>query len=282
MTYKLLDDGSVVPGFVMLSKSGEIDSGIGGSVSTLQQDMLSHPGYYPAAKQFRIFSTRINIGNAKEDLWDGPTDRYVFPVAEQQMRVISSNAADSSAGTGARKLLIEYLDSSFNELYEVIVLNGTTPVLTSATNIFRINRVRSIEVGTNGYPVGNISLQNTAGNVTYAYQAVGKNIASQCAVTVPQNKNAYISWWSVSSGAATSGHITDVGIFSTVVDGVKYPGVFTCDRAVMLQDQAICASLQIPIMYPPGTDVLITAISDASAANATAFCEIDGWLEQIS
>jgi hypothetical protein len=93
---------------------------------------------------------------------------YTEPSSAQQMRLVSSSASDSSAGTGARTVRITYYDGSLNgPLTETVTMNGTTPVNTVATNIRFIERLDAITVGSNGTNVGTISIQNTGGGTTF-------------------------------------------------------------------------------------------------------------------
>lgn len=90
---------------------------------------------------------------------------YTQPASQAQRSVSSANANDSSAGTGARTIMIEYYDNTgVGPLFETITMNGTTPVNTVATNIRFIERIKVVTVGSTGSNVGIITLFNaTAG-----------------------------------------------------------------------------------------------------------------------
>lgn len=86
----------------------------------------------------------------------------------QQAQVQSTSTTDSSAGVGVQKVLITYLDSSWVLNTEVVTTNGTTPVLTVATNLLRIEDFEAFQVGTNGTAQGTITLTNIGNTSTFA------------------------------------------------------------------------------------------------------------------
>ena len=62
------------------------------------------------------------------------------------MKLASTSANDTAAGTGIRKVRIHYLDADHVPHEEVVTLNGLTAVNTVATDIYRINRLHADEV----------------------------------------------------------------------------------------------------------------------------------------
>lgn len=102
---------------------------------------------------------------------------YTEPASAMQMEVVSSNANDSSAGTGTRTVRLTYYDGSMNgPLTEDITLNGTTAVATAATNIRFIEKMETLTVGSNGTNVGTISLREVDDSPVYATIAASDGI----------------------------------------------------------------------------------------------------------
>lgn len=149
----------------------------------------------------KILGRCSDVDNVLRDAWDGPTPVYVFPTVAQQMQIVSTNANDTVAGTGLRRVRVYYLDTNYVEREEFINLNGTTPVLTVATNILRVNKVHAVAVGSNGLAVGTVSLQAVGGAVTYSAIPAGRNFARQAIYTVPAGKKLQILQWQTSSGS---------------------------------------------------------------------------------
>ena len=93
---------------------------------------------------------------------------YTEPSVGAQRSVASSNANDTSAGTGARTIRITYYTLTAGVVAgpftEDKTLNGTTPVNTTATNICFIEKIEVLTVGSTGSNVGIITLYgSTAG-----------------------------------------------------------------------------------------------------------------------
>jgi len=246
----------------------------------LQQDLIDNANSGQPGRSFGyVFGHRSAVNNALCDLWDGPTCTYVFPAAAQQMAFVSSSAADTLAGTGVQKMHIHYLDANYAMQQETVSMNGVTPVPTAATNILRINSSHTWQVGTGGTSAGNISLTNLAGTVTYAYMNVGQNTARQAIYTVPAGRNGYISHWQAGSGAVSGTHFTPVYMRATAHAGVLIPGVFLVVDEIATLNNSLGVTLPIPIRVPPMTDVKMSAISDASNADAQVMGAIMGWFE---
>jgi hypothetical protein len=118
---------------------------------------------------------------------------YSFPSSASQMTVSSDDANDTSAGSGARSVLITYLDASYENQTELVTLNGTTAVNTVATNILRI---QNIVVATGATNAGKIYIGT--GTVTggvpaniYDMIPVGRSASNSAFFTVPSGYTAF-------------------------------------------------------------------------------------------
>jgi hypothetical protein len=77
---------------------------------------------------------------------------YSYLTAATVLKVSSSSVNDTSAGTGARTVELSGLDADYNEISELVTLNGQTPVNT--TKLFlRINRMVVRSAGSGGVQV---------------------------------------------------------------------------------------------------------------------------------
>lgn len=81
------------------------------------------------------------------------------------LKIASTNTNDTSAGTGLRRLTISGLNSNWDEISELITLNGQNPVVTSAS-FLRINSLFAEEVGSAGRNLGDIFVSNNADTFT--------------------------------------------------------------------------------------------------------------------
>lgn len=133
---------------------------------------------------------------------------YVEQSNAVQRSIVSSNAADSSTGTGCRTAKITYYDSSGNgPFFEIITLNGTTAVNTTNSNIRFIESIEVVTVGSNGTNVGIISLKaSTSGaGATIGSIAAGDNITFWSHHYVPNGKTCYVTGLSVGHNGTTVG-----------------------------------------------------------------------------
>jgi len=97
------------------------------------------------------------------------------PATAQQMQIVSTSANDTAAGIGIQQITITYLTAPFpintlepfKKKTEVINMNGVAPVLTNATDIYRIDRFIPTRVGSTGVAMGTISLQSVGGAITF-------------------------------------------------------------------------------------------------------------------
>ena len=271
-------DGTIAQGVVMLSGDG----GIACPVPFMQQDLIGNINTpYPNTLRFHAFGKNTNVDNASVDLWQGPTGRYVFPLVPQQMRIVSSSANDASNGTGAQMVMIDYLDSNYDMQTEIVATNGVTPVLTAAKNILRINNLHVAKIGTvNGASAGSISLQNTAGSITYGYIASGNNSSRSGIQTIPNGYTGYISQWQQSSGTGSGSHFCQVSLQATCLNGELFPGVFVTQDEQGSLNNGTVVTLPIPIPIPATADVRLSAISDTGSASATVMGAIMGWFQK--
>lgn len=131
---------------------------------------------------------------AYESIWEG-SNAYPWQTVADQLEVLSSSANDTSAGTGARTVELEGLDSSWNLLTETLTMNGTTAVTTTAS-FLRIFRARVVTAGTSLRNEGDITIRDQDTSTTRALITNGPTSSfgqSLMAVyTIPAGKTGYV------------------------------------------------------------------------------------------
>ncbi len=128
---------------------------------------------------------------AEEDLWT-PGGKLVFLTAADTLDLVSTSAADTAAGAGARSVTIEGLDTNLDPLFETIPLNGTTPVTT--VNSFRRTLNAFVKtVGTYGVAnTGAITITDTTGSSTQALIDAGQGVTQMSHYTIANAKRGFI------------------------------------------------------------------------------------------
>jgi hypothetical protein len=116
----------------------------------------------------------LSAGGAWSDIWEGGADTIPEPSqAGQQVQVRSSNAGDTLLGAGAQAVRIDYLNSDNELLSEEIDLDGSTPVLSVATNITDIIDFFNISVGSNEVSLGDVDITDV-GNTALIYNRIAE------------------------------------------------------------------------------------------------------------
>lgn len=94
----------------------------------------------------------------------------------EQVRIVSTSVDDDSSpsGTGAQKVILTYFNNSWTLKSEVIDLDGTTPVDTVNTDIFRIECFEIFKVGSGQSAAGTITVKSLDSVNLFAQIDTGK------------------------------------------------------------------------------------------------------------
>lgn len=151
-----------------------------------------------------IFGFNPDVDSAAEEaIWPvgGLIPYLASPVI---MTVSSSSANDTSAGTGARTVLIRGINNNGEEATETVTLNGQTAVTTTKTYTF-IQQVTVLTAGSGNANAGTIYVGTgtvTAGVPAVPYNAisVGDNNSLTGAWTCPTGYTGYVTFGQIASG----------------------------------------------------------------------------------
>ena len=225
----------------------------------------------PYHKAIFKFGFNPDVNGTEETIWNAG-GIYAYPAAAIQMKVSSSSTNDTSAGTGARTVVVSGLDQNWNEASETVSLNGQTEVLTTTTFI-RVNRAYVATVGSGGTAAGNIYVGT--GTVTtgvpatiYAKITLGDNQTLMAVWTVPAGYTGYILKGNVGTGTAN----TNQYIVARLVQR-PFGGVFRTAAKVTIQTGEIAFNFEVPVAFSEKTDIEARAYS--SGSNNLVFADFE-------
>jgi hypothetical protein len=126
-----------------------------------------------------------------------PVGNLSYPAAALQMTVSSADADDTSAGTGARTVLITGLDANYAVISETVTMNGQTAV-TTTNSFLRINSMLVTTAGTSLANEGIIYIGTgtvTSGVPATIYNVIsaGFNNATSSQYTIPAGYTGYLA-----------------------------------------------------------------------------------------
>ncbi|MEE8207795.1 MAG: hypothetical protein V3T88_02380 [Nitrosomonadaceae bacterium] len=142
-------------------------------------------------------SANTDIGLTEEDV-DDDGGTFVDLTSAQSLEILSSDAADASAGTGARTVQIETLDANHVTVIQTATLNGTTPVALTGTHL-RARRMIVITAGSGGENAGILTLRVVAGQTMLSALA-SNNRSYSSRYTVPADKTAFLTRFLITVG----------------------------------------------------------------------------------
>jgi hypothetical protein len=248
----------------------------GGIVSSISRmgafepfDLQVARGQISFHEAFCQFGINTAVGTSNETVWIG-SNLYTFPAAASILKVSSSSASDTAAGTGARTILIEGLNAAYEAVSETVSLNGQTAVNTT-NSYLRVNKMIVLTAGSGGTSVGNIYAGT--GDVTDGVPAVVVNQTGILAnetesgfYSVPAGHTALINMWTMSSGNTTADEWTRFTLRVRPLGGVfgikaqyhiSASGIYECKAAY-------------PLPIPEKADIeILAATSDGTASVST-------------
>lgn len=233
-------------------------------------------GYMAGAQVFGAYGERTSSGaETNRIIW--PNGPFTLPpAAGVQMSIVSTSANDAAAGSNVRSIVLHYLDADLAPQTETVTLNGTTPVLTTATNIRFIQDCHVKTYGTTATAAGLITV--SSGGATYSAIVAGTNRAASSVRMVPAGKVLFVDGAVASSISGTSAARSEIRIVSTELYGELYndPFVFFPQASIGVQDGAVSYRFGGALRFSAGAVVGIAHTSDKAATVSGSWF---GWVE---
>lgn len=219
------------------------------------------------------FGFNPDIDDSLETVWS-EGGLYSYLSAATVLKVSSSSANDTSAGTGARTVEISGLDGDYNEISETVTLNGQTAVNTTQS-FLRVFRMIVKTAGTGAQNAGVIYAGT--GTVTsgvpankYGAIAAGDNQTLMALWTVPANYTAYLLQTDVTVATTQNNKYATVHLVARP-DGE----VFQVKDKFVKAQSSHHQQYDIPLKFEAKTDIEVRAIGDSAAADIAISAGLD-------
>ena len=195
------------------------------------------------------FGYNEKVGKNAEDIWSEGGD-YTFATAAQTVDVVSDDNEDENiTGDGAWTVELIGLDSSYDEIDEIINLNGKTAV-TSSNSYLRLHRMIVRTAGSSGYNEGKIEAEQTTSGILMAVIEEEENQTTMAIYTIPNDKTGYMMGYTVGS---------DTDQVIALVQVRPEGEVFQTKRKDLLQAGSFQVSFPCPLELTEKTDIRIRA-----------------------
>jgi hypothetical protein len=211
------------------------------------------------------FGNNPSVGDSLETIW-AEGGLYSYLTAATVLKVSSSSTDDTSAGTGARTVQLYGLDGDYNEINELVTLNGQTAVNTTQS-FLRINRMVVRSAGSGGVNAGVIYAGTgtvTTGVPANVYASVngvtGANQSLMALWTVPAGYTAYLLQYDVSNGTSSQ----TPAVCKLILSVRPYGEVFQSkDVKSLTTGMHIEETFALPQKFTEKSDIEVRAISSS-------------------
>jgi len=209
------------------------------------------------------------VGTSYETIWTESTI-YVYPASATVIKISSSDANDTSAGTGARTATIFGLDGSYNQISETVSLSGQTAVNTT-NSYLRVFHLMVNTAGSGGQAAGTIYAgvgtvtSGVPATVYGVYSANGGSTA--CIYTIPAGYTGYIFDFLVATGCTTANAFTNIGLYNRPVGGVFDNTL----QGRCANGGAFAIPLNYPLSFTEKTDLEVRASATTSSSVSANF-----------
>lgn len=219
-----------------------------------------------------IFGYNPDVDSGSEETIWTAGGLYVHLDTPAVMKVSSTSANDTSAGTGARSVFIRGINSTGNEVTETVILNGQTGVNTVHTYT-EIQNASVVSVGSAGENAGNISIGTgtiTAGipaNI-FGHILAGENQSLMGHFTVPADSTGYLLSGNLSVGS-TASNKNVTGRLKIRDNDIIYTGA-----TVTFSSGLVPFDFLYPIKINPTSCITATAVSSTNDERISSYFQL--------
>lgn len=196
-------------------------------------------------------------GTDEEVLWD-LGGSYTFLNDSEILRIVSTNVNDVYGGSGAWNLLIYGLDNDYNEISEVVILNGTTPVYTqnSYVRIYRSHVINSgLAASIENANLGDITFVSNDSNIDQAAILTHNGQTLMCVYTIPKGKTGFVTGISINVGQGKQAFMKAKARNCVFSQNCSFSVKYSID----LYESTFFGELKIPLRLEERTDIILTS-----------------------
>jgi len=212
------------------------------------------------------YNDDIDIGTEVIASWGGT---FTPLTTATTLIIVSSDANDTSGGTGCNSIFISGIDENRDEQFELVTLNGTTSVIT-ATTWLGINRLSMFLCGSGQVNAGQISIIATAGGSTMAAMPIGDGVTQQCIFHIPRNYQFTTQWLfiNVLNRGKNAVLTVKMWVYSAISNGKQE--VFKVDIDTSVTTTPVNVNPNLPFPITGSTVVWLEATSNKADVIANA------------
>ena len=218
-------------------------------------------------KSVTVFGYNADVDQTEVTVWPY-TGIVSYPPVAAIVKVSSTSTLDTSGGTGARTITINGLDADYNEISEVVTMNGQTAVNT--VNLYRrVNFASVTTVGSTLSAQGDIFFG--VGTVTAGVPATVFNLIKfdynntiTGHYTVPAGYTAYLVQGNFSAGQDTG----TTGVRGRLLT-IDSTGIRRTAAVVTVNNSSIEYPFEFPIAIPEKSDIEATATGQSANNQAS-------------
>jgi len=213
-------------------------------------------GYIQGHEHIHKFGYSTSIGTSDVLVWDG-SETYTYPTTAVPLGVVGTSTTDNS------QITVQGVDADYNFVSNIVTLDGTTTVTTSASFL----RTFRAFVSDDNAPAGDVNIRHS-GNLVAKIQE-GENQTLMATYTVPAGHTAYL--YEIVLGSATEQSNKYVRIrLRAKEDG----GVFRTKAKYTLSGQNFEEIFDVPLVFNEKTDIEITAESSSNVQEVSALFDL--------
>ena len=206
------------------------------------------------------FGMNTDVDANKETIWDGG-GIYTYIATAETVTITSTSGSDSAAGTGARTVEVQGLNSSYEVVTETLTVGGAG----STVEFLRVFRARVITAGSSGVNEGTISVTSDDTSTVLAEigvdgtgsNAAGRGQTFMALYTIPAGKTGYLTQWTVGSGKQN----TDAVAFILSRDATVTDAAFNSKDIITVSATTYSKNYTIPLQFTEKTDIEVRAYS---------------------